>query len=270
MENIVDDIVSKIKEKIPNKPTVAIILGSGLSSFAEKLSERIEINYTELPNMPQSNVKGHENKFVCGWLEGKYVIAMLGRIHFYNTGKAERSGIPILIFKKLGVETLIVTNSAGSVNKKIKTGDIVIVYDHINFTGQNPLIDQNSKKQESQFVDMTDAYDKRYIKMMMKIAKKNKIQLKKGVYMQFSGPSYETSAEVLMAKTLGADLVGMSTALEVIVARQCNLKTLCLSVVSNMATGISKTKLTHDEVLQLGQVASNKLHILLQDFLKQI
>lgn len=270
MEEIVREIVQTIKQKIVETPDVAIVLGSGLSNVADMLENKVVIKYDELPNMPKSSVKGHKNQFICGkWCE-KYVILMQGRLHYYDGFLAKQVALPIYIFKCLGVKTLIVTNSAGAVNKTYNVGDLMLITDHINFTGQNPLIGGAVIDFGEQFIDMTEPYDMQYVELLKDIAKKQKIQLKTGTYMQFTGPSYETKAEIKMASTIGADAVGMSTVLEVIAARQCGIKTVGISVMSNMATGISTEKMSHEEVLKLGQSSSKKLGLLIAEFLKEI
>ena len=159
MEKIVRDVVEVIKLKINKTPEVALVLGSGLSDIVDAIEDKIEIEYSELPNMPKTSVKGHHNKFVCGNLNGKYVIAQLGRFHYYDCANAKTVGISIYIFKELGVQTVIVTNSAGAVNKSYKVGDLVVINDQINFTGQNPLIGGPIIDYGVQFVDMTEPYD---------------------------------------------------------------------------------------------------------------
>ena len=270
MEKIVRDAVKIVKSKINYIPNVALVLGSGLADIVDAIEDKIEIDYSELPNMPKTTVMGHHNKFVCGKLNGKYVIAQLGRFHFYDCGNAKIVGLPIYIFKELGVETLVVTNSTGAVNKSFKVGDLVIIDDQINFTGQNPLIGGPIIDYGIQFVDMTEPYSYEYITKFKQIAKLQNIKIKHGVYMQFSGPTYETSSEIILADKVGADLVGMSTALEVIVAKQCGIKVFGVSLVSNMATGISKTKMTHEEVLKNGKIGAEKLIKLLPEFIKSI
>lgn len=272
MEETINKLAEEIKKQISNTPNIGLILGSGLDGIVEAIEDKVEIDYANLRNMPKTNVVGHKNKFVLGWLGGKYIIAMLGRVHYYTSGDAKLCGLPIYLFKKLGVETLIVTNSAGSVNTKINQGNLVVIRDHINFTGQNPLINYDYDEGDSQslFVDMSNAYDIKYVNTIKAIAKKNKIKVTTGVYMQFSGPSYETKAEVKMARKLGADVVGMSTALEVIVAQKCNMKVLGLSNVSNMSTGLSSKTLNHQEVLAIGKQATANMSSLIVDFIKSL
>ena len=271
MEKIIKDIVETIKSKISFTPQIAIVLGSGLSDIVDIMQDKIEIDYNELPNMPNTTVAGHKNKFVLGKLGGKYVIMQLGRFHYYDCGDIKIVGLPVYIFKELGVETLIVTNSAGAVNKSFKVGDLVIITDQINLTGQNPLINGPIISYDNnQFIDMTEPFSYEYITKFKDIAKQNKVKVKQGVYLQNTGPSYETKAEIVMAQKIGADLVGMSTALEVIVAKQCNLKVFGISLVSNMATGISKTKMSHLEVLQNGKIGAQKLVKLLPKFVEVI
>lgn len=270
MEKIIRNAVDIIKSKIDYTPQVALVIGSGLGDIIDAIQDKVEIEYDQIPNMPKTSVIGHKNKFVCGKLNGKYVIAQLGRFHYYDCGDAKTTSLPIYIFKELGVEALIITNSAGAVNKSFKVGDLVVIDDQINFTGQNPLIGGAIINYGEQFIDMTEPYCYEYITKFKQIAKQNQVKVQQGTYMQFSGPTYETKAEVQMARKVGADLVGMSTALEVIVARQCDLKVLGISFISNIATGASKTKTSHNEVLQNGKIGVNKLIKLIPQFIEQI
>lgn len=270
MEEIIKNIAQKIKEKLTILPDIAIILGSGLDGLAQKLQNQTIIRYDELPNMPRTNVQGHKNQFIFGSLYGKNIIAMQGRFHFYSGFSAKQVAMPIYIFKELGVKTLIVTNAAGGVNPTFKPGDLMLITDHINFTGQNPLIGGAPIDYGVEFVDMQDAYNSEYCELVRKIAKQNCIALKEGAYMQFTGPSYETKAEVKFARAIGADAVGMSTALEVISAVQCNLKVLGISVITNMGSGMTTEKMTHEEVLENSKIASKNLETLIENFVEQI
>lgn len=270
MKDIVDNIVLNIRSKMGYTPDVAVILGSGLSDILDLMSEKVTIPYSELPQMPTTNVSGHKNQFVCGILNGKKIIAMQGRFHLYDGFSAKQVSLPIYIFKQLGVKTLIVTNAGGGINKSFAPGDLMLIEDHINNTCTNamiggPIIDFGEK-----FIDMTEPYDVEYRDIVTKIARDNDIDLKSGTYIQFVGPFYETKADIKMACAMGADCVGMSTVIEVETARQCNMRVLGISLISNMATGISKSKLSHSEVLQAGNKASKNFTLLISEFLKKI
>lgn len=270
MEKIVEKIANEIKRTADLNPEIGIILGSGLSEVVDKMQLRYEIAYDALPDMPTTSVKGHKNRCVVGKISNKSVIIMQGRFHFYDGFTAKQSVMPIYIFKKLGVKTVIVTNSSGAVNKTFAPGDVVVITDHINLTGQNPLIGGPVIDFGEKFIDMQNCYDSDYINQIIEIAKENNIDVKQGVYLQLSGPSYETKAEIKMASAIGADLVGMSTALEVIAAKQCNLKVLGLSAVSNMASGLANCAMSHDDVLKTSKVTAKKIKILISKFIKNL
>lgn len=270
MEKLIEKIANQIEKKIPEKAEIGIILGSGLSEIVELIENKIIINYDELEDMPKTNVVGHKNQIVFGVLNGKNVIAVQGRFHYYSGYTSKQVALPVYLLHRLGVKTLIVTNSAGSTNPKIKVGDIMLITDHINFTGQNPLIGSSAISNQTQFIDMSEAYSKKYINTFEQIAKKQKVKVKKGIYMQFTGPSYETHAEVKLAQKLGADAVGMSTALEVIAAKDCNMEVLGISSISNMATGFSKHTMTHDDVLRISRINTKTLQNLIYEFLMYI
>ncbi len=270
MEKIVKNIVNQIKSKIDKAPDIAIILGSGLSDIANEMSDKVVLPYDELNGMPKSKVHGHKNQFIIGNFEGKTIIAMQGRFHLYDGFSAKEAVLPIYIFKELGIKTLIVTNASGAIAKDLNAGDIMLITDHINHTGQNPLIGGPIIDYGSQFIDMTEPYDIEYRNKMLDIAKNLNIDLKQGIYIQFIGPFYETKADIKMASILGADSVGMSTAIEVECARQCNLKVLGLSLITNKAAGLGENKLSHTEVLECGKTASKNLVILIREFIKNI
>lgn len=234
--------------KIKLCPSVGLVLGSGLGILAEEIENPVYINYDEIPHFPVSTVEGHEGRLVIGNLRGKRVIAMQGRFHYYEGHSLDAVTYPIRIMKAIGVQQIIVTNAAGGINPSFKTGDLMIIKDHINLTSQNPLIGPNSEG--LRFPDMTEAYSKGLINLAKEIANKNKINVLEGVYAGMPGPSYETPAEIKFLSVIGADAVGMSTVPEVIVAKHSGLEVLGISCISNMAAGISEYSLTHEEVME--------------------
>lgn len=270
MEKLVNKIASQIREIIGFDPEIAIILGSGLSEIADALENKVVLPYSELDGMLLTKVEGHKNQFVCGKLSGKKVIAMQGRFHLYDGFSPKQVCLPIYIFKELGVKTLIITNASGGIADDLAAGDLMLISDHVNHTGQNALIGGPIIDYGVQFVDMTEPYDIKYRKLAIEIANQNKINLKQGTYMQFIGPFYETKADIKMAKVLGANAVGMSTAVEVEAAVQCKLKVLGLSLITDKAAGLSKNKLTHEDVLRVAQNASNKMTTLIEEFVKRV
>lgn len=264
----VKESVEFIKRKISFEPEIGIILGSGLGDMADKVEDRIVIKYEEVPNMPVSTVHGHAGQFVCGTLEGKKVIMMQGRFHFYEGHEMRALALPIHIMKFLGVQSLIVTNACGGVNTTFVPGDLMLIGDHINFTGSNPLIGKNYEEIGPRFPDMSTAYNREYMKLAKEVGASLNIDLKEGVYMMFTGPTYETPAEVRMARILGADAVGMSTVPEVVVANHCGLKVLGISCITNMAAGILDQPLNHEEVIETSKMVKEKFVSLVKGIVK--
>ena len=237
-------------EKVSSiRPKVGIVLGSGLGALANSVSEAAVIPYNGIPNWPHATAIGHAGRLVIGTLEGVPVAVMQGRVHYYEGYGMNEVTFPIRVLGALGIDTLIATNATGSVNLGYRPGDLVAIYDHINFMGTNPLIGPNEEKWGLRFPDMTYAYDREYLDIMEEAAKEERVSLHRGVYIAFTGPSYETPAEIRMARALGADVVGMSTVPEVIVANHMSIRVAGLSCVSNFAAGIKSEKLHHQEVL---------------------
>ena len=210
-----------------------------------------------MPNFPISTVEGHEGRLVIGTLQGKTVVAMQGRFHYYEGYKMEEVTFPIRVMKLLGVKTLIVTNAAGAVNTSFKPGDLMIITDHINLSGNNPLIGKNLDLFGPRFPDMSNAYNKELRKIAKNVANSINIDIKEGVYAMMSGPTYETPAEIKMIRTLGGDAVGMSTVPEVIVANHCGMKVVGISCITNMAAGILEQPLNHEEVIETSNQVKN-------------
>ncbi|MGI5949658.1 purine-nucleoside phosphorylase [Peptoniphilus sp.] len=257
--------IKYIKSKINVAPEIGIVLGSGLGNFADNIEDRIEISYKDIPNFPVSTVSGHDGKLIFGKINGKDIVAMKGRIHFYEGYDMKDVVFPIKVLAEIGIKYLIITNAAGGVNMDFSAGDLMLITDHINITGRSPLIGPNDDSEGPRFLDMTNCYDNELIAMADDVSSKMGLKLQKGVYMYFTGPNYETAAEIRMARVLGADAVGMSTVPEVIVARHRGIKVLGISTITNMGTGVLDKPLDHSEVVQVGQEVSHKFSKLLTD-----
>lgn len=265
MENTVEFI-----QKITNiKPEIGIILGSGLGTLANEI-EGVKIPFGEIPNFCTSTIEGHAGQLVIGYLEGKKVIAMQGRFHYYEGYAMQDVVLPIRVMKKLGIEKLIVTNAAGGVNTDFKPGDLMLITDHINFMGANPLVGKNTGEFGVRFPDMSEAYKKNLLELAKSKAQDLGIEVKEGVYVACSGPSYETPAEIRMFRTLGADAVGMSTAPEVIVANHAGINVLGISCITNMAAGILNQPLSHDEVISTSRRIKKDFVSLVKSIIKEI
>lgn len=248
-----DFILSKSKYK----PEVGLILGSGLGSLADAIENPEYYNYSDIPNFPTSTVEGHAGRLVIGTLGGKQVVAMQGRFHYYEGYSMEKITFPVRVMKLIGVSKLIVTNACGAVNKDFSAGDLMVITDHINFSGGNPLFGHNLDEFGPRFPDMSQAYNLELRNKVLNVGKELGIELKQGVYVMFSGPTYETPAEVRMAKIMGGDAVGMSTVPEVIVANHSGIKTVGISCLTNMAAGILDQPLNHEEVIETSARVKN-------------
>ena len=243
------DAVAYIEPKLTEKPTIGLVLGSGLGVLADEIENPVVIPYDEIPGFTKSTVVGHKGQLVIGKLRGKQVVAMQGRFHYYEGHDLEAVVFPIRVMKLLGVETMIITNAAGGINESYGEGNLMLIRDHINLTARNPLIGPNDDEMGTRFPDMSEAYSKDLRNLAKNVAEEQGINLQEGVYVGLLGPSYETPAEIRMLRTLGADAVGMSTVPEVIVARHMNVKVLGISCISNMAAGILEQPLSHEEVM---------------------
>ncbi len=253
------------QEKIDFHPEVAIVLGSGLGDFANEIKVEAELSYSELEGFPVSTVAGHDGKFIFGYLGDIPVVCMKGRVHFYEGYAMSDVVLPTRLMKLMGAKILFLTNASGGINESFGAGDLMMITDHIAALVQNPLIGANMEELGTRFPDMSEIYDKDLQEIIRAKAKENGIDLKEGVYIQFTGPSYESPAEVQMAKIMGADAVGMSTAVEAIAANHMGMKICGISCVCNMAAGISKTKLTHKEVQEAADAASAKFKTLVRE-----
>ncbi|MCU1339624.1 MAG: inosine guanosine and xanthosine phosphorylase family [Bryobacterales bacterium] len=249
---------------------VGVILGSGLGSFADTLENRKETPYSEIPGWPASTAIGHAGKLVTGRLCGTEVIVLAGRAHLYEGYTAQQVAYPIRELACRGVTSLVVTNAAGGVNLNYKPGDLVLISDHINLLGVNPLIGANDASLGPRFPDMSEAYSRDYREIAKQAGVALGLTLQEGVYAAVSGPSYETPAEIRFLRTIGADLVGMSTVPEVIAANHRGMKVLGISCVTNMAAGILPQKLTHQEVIDTGERVKDTLAALLRAVIPQL
>ena len=259
--------VQLIRDKGANyKPIIGIILGSGLGSFGDSIKESIVIPYQDLDGFPETGVEGHGGRLILGRVNGTEVCVLQGRAHYYENGKANVMKVPVQTLAELGCEILILTNAAGSLNVEAQPGSVMLVTDHINFTGVSPLFGAQGN---SRFVNMVDAYDTDLRAAFQEIANQNKIKLHAGVYIWYCGPSFETPAEIRTAKTLGAQAVGMSTVPEVILARYFGLKVAALSVITNMAAGMANEELSHEQTIETAASGAEDLKILLTEFLKR-
>lgn len=262
--------VAFLKEKVNFQPEIGLILGSGLGVLADEIENPIKIPYNEIPGFPVSTVEGHAGQLVIGTLQGKQVIAMQGRFHFYEGYSLDKVTLPVRVMKELGVKNLIVTNAAGGINKSFLPGDLMIIKDHINNAGINPLIGPNDSSQGVRFPDMSTAYNKKFIELAKSVASRLDITIKEGVYVGNTGPSYETPAEIRMLRTIGGDAVGMSTVPEVIVARHAGIEVLGISCISNMAAGILDQPLSHNEVIETTEKVKVNFLTLVKGIVKEI
>ncbi|MHA3225285.1 purine-nucleoside phosphorylase [Globicatella sulfidifaciens] len=245
------------------EPQIALILGSGLGELADEIENKIVIPYEDIPNFPVSTVAGHAGQLVYGELEGKKVIALQGRFHYYEGYDLQTVTYPVRVFKELGCKTLIVTNAAGGVNENFTPGDLMIITDQLNITGENPLIGANIENHGPRFVDMSEAYSKRGQALLKEVAQEIGVTLQEGVYTWFTGPTYETPAEIRYARTIGGDAVGMSTVPEVIVAKHCGMEVIGISCITNYAAGM-QASLNHEEVMEYSQKAKPNFKKLLR------
>lgn len=273
MKKLIENIhesASFIKSKTNRKPTIGVILGSGLGDLADEITDSVTVPYSDIPHFPVSTVVGHAGQLVIGELEGKEVLAMQGRFHYYEGYPMGDVTYVIRVMKQLGIEKLIVTNAAGAVNDTFEAGDLMLITDHINLSGANPLIGKNLDHFGVRFPDMSNAYSKKLGALALQVAKEENIDLKEGVYTFMSGPTYETPAEVRMIRALGGDAVGMSTAPEVIVAVHSGIELVGISCLTNMASGILDQPLNHEEVVETSQRVKLKFTTLIKKLLRDM
>jgi purine-nucleoside phosphorylase len=259
-----------LQRKTKLRPQIAIVLGSGLGAFADEFTDATRIAYAKIPHFPRSTAIGHAGQLVIGKVDGVAVAGMQGRAHLYEGYSSQEVAFPIRVFSRLGVKAIIHTNAAGGIKKEFTQGRLVLISDHINLQGANPLSGPNEEKFGPRFPDMTNVYDKKFRELTLAAGRKLGIELCEGVYAALAGPSYETPAEIRYLRSIGADLVGMSTVPEVIAARHSGLRTLGISCVTNAAAGILDQPLNHEEVLETGKRVQGDFVALLRAVLPEI
>jgi purine-nucleoside phosphorylase len=242
-----------IQRKTKLRPNIALVLGSGLGAFADELSHAVRIPYAKIPHFPRSTAIGHAGQLVLGSVEGIDVVAMQGRVHFYEGDSIKDVAFPIRVLVRMGVKAVILTNAAGGIKKDFTQGRLVVISDHINLQGANPLIGPNDEHFGPRFPDMSTAYDKKFRELTLAEGRRLGINLGEGVYAALAGPNYETPAEIRYLRSIGADLVGMSTVPEVVAARHSGMRVLGISCVTNAAAGILDQPLDHREVLETAE-----------------
>ncbi len=259
-----------INERISIKPEIGMILGSGLGSLADEVKDKVSIKYEDIPHFPISTVEGHEGQLVIGMIEGKKVVAMQGRFHYYEGYSMQEVTFPVRVMKEIGIKLMLVTNACGGMNPELYPGALMFIEDHINFTGDNPLIGPNDNELGPRFPDMSTAYDKDLIAMGQKVGDKKDIETKKGVYVAISGPNYLSAAELRMLRKFGGDAVGMSTVPEVIVAKHTGLKVLGISCVTDMAIADGLEPLEHSKVVEIANKTRPKFIMLVKGILQEV
>jgi purine-nucleoside phosphorylase len=263
MQRLLDQAVEAVRARAPRAPDVALILGSGLGALADEIADAVAIPFAEIPGFPEAAVAGHAGRLVLGELEGVTCAALQGRFHMYEGHDASAVALPARLLMSLGARVLIVTNAAGGINRSFVAGDLMLIEDHINFTALSPLTGPVLRG-ETRFPDMTHAYDEQLRAAAEHVAADQSLRLVRGVYAAVPGPSYETPAEIRMLERLGADAIGMSTVPEVIVARARNVPVLGISLITNLAAGISANPLSHDEVVAAGVEARGRFAALIR------
>ena len=260
---------NSVREKTDFVPKVALVLGSGLGDFANDIKVEKTIPYSEIEGFPVSTVPGHAGQFIFGYIDEVPVVCMQGRVHYYEGYDISDVVLPTRLMKLMGAQILFLTNASGGINENFSAGDFMMLTDHVSVFAPNPLIGQNIDELGVRFPDMSSVYDKELQNVIEAVAKENNIKLQKGVYVQTTGPSFESPAEIKMFKNLGIDAVGMSTVVEAITANHMGMKICCISCVCNLAAGISKTPLTHDEVQQAAATAAPKFKLLVRESIKR-
>lgn len=242
-----------IRARISVEPRIALVLGSGLGDFGDELNDAVGIPYSEIPAFPTSTVAGHAGRLVIGTVEDVPVVAMQGRVHYYEGYSLEQVTFPVRVFKLLGINTLLLTNAAGGIDVQLSQGALMLINDHLNLMAANPLRGANDERFGPRFPDMTEVYSRELQEVAIEEARGLGVELRRGVYAALAGPSYETPAEIHMLRGFGADAVGMSTVPEAIVARQMGMDVLGISCITNMAAGLGNEKINHQEVMETGK-----------------
>jgi purine-nucleoside phosphorylase len=267
---MIDRLAGIVRSKIAGTPRAAIILGTGLGGLADAVTNPVSIPYADLPDWPVSTVLGHAGQLVAGELEGRPVLAMQGRVHYYEGYSMAQVTLPVRVFQRLGIDILVVTNAAGAINPEFIPGDVMLITDHLGLAGMmglNPLIGPNLEEFGPRFPDMSQAYDRELASLARRVAEENRLTLREGVYAGLSGPSFETPADLRFLRAAGADSVGMSTVPEVTVARHGGTRVLGFSGISNKANLDGNTLTSHEEVLEAGKILAPKLEILIRGVL---
>ncbi|MEO6894995.1 MAG: purine-nucleoside phosphorylase [Ginsengibacter sp.] len=270
MLNEINEAITFIQTKYTSKPLAGIVLGSGLGSFANEIEVECEIPYQDIPHFPVSTVKGHSGKLIFGDLAGKKVVAMAGRFHYYEGYSTKEVVFPIRVLKFLGIQTLLISNAAGGINPTFKVGDLMVIRDHISMLTINPLLGKNEEIFGERFPDMSEPYKNSLINSAKQVAEENNIELKEGVYVGVTGPTFETRAEYKMLHILGGDAVGMSTVQEVIAAVHLGLPVFAMSVITDVGIREEENTITHEEVLQAANDAEPKLTLIFKQLIGRL
>jgi purine-nucleoside phosphorylase len=257
---VIQEAKEHIEQRTKLRPAIGVVLGSGLGAFADELTDRTEFPYSEIPGWPASTAIGHAGKLIVGKLGELPLIVMAGRAHLYEGNTPAQSTHGVRVLRALGVRSLVLTNAAGGVNRELERGSLMLISDHMNLQGSNPLVGPNDESSGPRFPDMSEAYSRQFRKIAAEVASELCIPIGEGVYAAMLGPSYETPAEIRMLRILGADVVGMSTVSEAIVANHAGMKVLGISCVTNMAAGVlPDVKINHEEVLETGRMVRDTL-----------
>lgn len=262
------ETVTFLKSKTQIKPKLGVILGSGLGAFVKEIKAEVVLPYKDIPHFIPPTVDGHQGNLIFGHLNGLPMVALQGRLHYYEGHSMETVVFPTRTMALLGLETMILTNSAGGLGDGMKSGDFMIIEDHINLVGDNPLMGPNIKQLGPRFPDMTEAYDQKLNARLEEVFARHKIRYHKGIYAGLSGPTYETPAEVRFLKMIGCSAVGMSTVPESIAANHMGLRVVALSCITNLAAGLSATKLNHEEVTETARRVENDFALVLKEFIQ--
>lgn len=265
-----EEAAAVVRQQTRHRPRVGLVLGSGLGAFAEELTNAVVIPYREIPHFPQPTAVGHQGRLFIGLCQGTAAAVLQGRVHFYEGYPLRDVIFPARVLGRLGVRILVLTNAAGGINLKLKECGLFLIRDHINLQGVNPLLGPNDEQFGPRFPDMSEAYSKRLASIAQEEAQKFGLELFEGVYAAVTGPSYETPAEIRYLRTIGADVVGMSTVPEVIAANHMGMKVLAISCVTNMAAGILDKKISHEEVLEAGERVKGQFTALLRAVLPRL
>ena len=270
MLKTIEETVAYIRSRIDFNPEIGIVLGTGLGGLTHEINEEGSLQYKEIPNFPLSTVKGHEGKLIFGTLGNRKVVAMQGRFHYYEGYSMQEITFPVRVMKFLGIKLLILSNAAGGINPDYEIGDMMIIKDHINLMGSNPLIGKNDTGLGPRFPDMSEVYDKKAIRLFTKIARHHNVHYHEGVYAAVSGPTFETPAEYRYIRILGADAVGMSTVPEAIVSRHMALPVFAVSVISDLGVEGKIVEISHDDVIDAAEMVEPRMTLVLKEMISKL